>query len=416
LRKAIYASGTAAALFLVLNWALANSLPEAWRNWRYSRAIELDPTNQPRLVSFAVTPEVYPHAQTELQDLRLIDDHGTQAPYLLHARTGSNRSEQRGTRLLESSFTPGRFTQVVLDIGEKAPFHNAVQVVTPEQDFIAWVEVAVSDNAKSWRIVGDRAPIFRFRKEQREGNQTVPYSESNARYIRLRILDAAKRFPVTSAEASYHVTEEAERAPVPVPMARDAQVGPQTSVWRADLGAATPPISEVRLEVEQAEFHRAVRVHSSKDGQEWGLNASGEIYRFRQGDKLQEWLRIDFPQTRERRYWRVEVLNGSDLPLEGARPALYTTPQRVIFWQKSGRSYRLLYGQSQAKAPQYEMARLTDRKAIESAVPGRLGTEEVNAAYADPRPWTERHPGVIWVALGIAVALLGLSALQAMRR
>jgi len=110
------------------------------------------------------------------------------------------------------------------------------------------------------------------------------------------------------------------------------------------------------------------------------------------------------------------VLNGSDLPLEGARPALYTTPQRVIFWQKSGRSYRLLYGQSQAKAPQYEMARLTDRKAIESAVPGGLGTEEVNATYADPRPWTERHPGVIWVALGIAVALLGLSALQAMRR
>src|SRR2546427_5529532 len=98
LRKAIYASGTAAALFLVLNWALANSLPEAWRNWRYSRAIELDPTNQPRLVSFAVTPEVYPHAQTELQDLRLIADHGNEAPYLLHARTGSNRSEQRGTR------------------------------------------------------------------------------------------------------------------------------------------------------------------------------------------------------------------------------------------------------------------------------------------------------------------------------
>src|SRR2546425_680858 len=90
--------------------------------------------------------------------------------------------------------------------------------------------------------------------------------------------------------------------------------------------------------------------------------------------------------------------------------------RRVIFWQKPGRSYRLLYGQSQAKAPQYEMARLTDRKTIESALPSRLGTEEVNTAYADPRPWTERHPGVIWVALGIAVALLGLSALQAMRR
>lgn len=416
MRKGIHASSTIVALLVVVMAALASSLPEAWRNWRYSRAVELEPSEQPRLASIVVTPEVYAHAQTDLQDLRVIDDQGSQVPYVLHARTGSSRSEARDTRLLESSFTPGRFTQVVLDVGEKTPFHNAVEVVTPEQDFITWVEVAVSDDAKNWRIVRDRAPIFRFRKEQREGNQTISYSENNARYIRLRILDGTKRFPVTRAEASYHVTEEAERAPVPVSLAPDAQAGPQASVWRADLGAATLPISEVRFEVEQAEFHRAVRVRSSNDGQEWEFNASGEIYRFRQGDKLQEWLRVDFPPARGRRYWRVEVLNGSDPPLEGARPTLYTTPQRVIFWQKSERSYRLLYGQSRAEAPQYEMARLTDRKAMEGAAPGRLGTEEVNASYADPQPWTERHAGVIWVALGIAVALLGLSALQAMRR
>lgn len=371
---------------------------------------------RPRLVSVVVPRDVYAGAQTQLHDLRVMDAEGREVPYVLDARKGLTRVEARITRLGETSFAPGQFTQVVLDIGKQSPFHNALRVMTPEEAFITWVEVAVSDDAREWRIVRERGPIFRFRKEGREGDQTIRYSETNARYIRLRFLDGAKQFRLTGAEAAYDVSVEAELVPVVTPRAPDADAKPQQSWWRADLGAATPPIAEVRFEVEQPEFHRAVYVSASDDGKNWELEGKGEIYRFRQGDKTQEWLRVGFSEAPGQRFWRVEVMNGNDPPLAGARPTLYTTPRHVVFRQEPGQFYRLLYGQSEAKAPQYELGRLVDRKTIESAVVGTLGAEEVNTAYADPRPWTEQHPVVLWLALGIAVVALAFSALRALRR
>jgi hypothetical protein len=44
-----------------------------------------------------------------------------------------------------------------------------------------------------------------------------------------------------------------------------------------------------------------------------------------------------------------------------------------------------------------------------------LGAEEVTSNYADPRPFTERHPNLLWIALGLAVVLLGSVALRALR-
>ncbi len=92
------------------------------------------------------------------------------------------------------------------------------------------------------------------------------------------------------------------------------------------------------------------------------------------------------------------------------------TPTHVVFDQQPGRAYRLLYGQSQAKEAQYDLARLVNPKQIEAAVAGRLGPEEINADWTDPRPSTEKHDVILWLVLGIAVILLGFSALRSLRR
>jgi hypothetical protein len=35
--------------------------------------------------------------------------------------------------------------------------------------------------------------------------------------------------------------------------------------------------------------------------------------------------------------------------------------------------------------------------------------------YVDPNPFTERHPNLLWAALGLAVILLGYAAVRALR-
>ena len=44
-----------------------------------------------------------------------------------------------------------------------------------------------------------------------------------------------------------------------------------------------------------------------------------------------------------------------------------------------------------------------------------FGSEELTSNYFDPRPFTERHPALLGLALGIAVILLGYAALRALR-
>jgi hypothetical protein len=43
-----------------------------------------------------------------------------------------------------------------------------------------------------------------------------------------------------------------------------------------------------------------------------------------------------------------------------------------------------------------------------------LGAEQINNDYQDPRPWSERHPAVLWIAVIVAAALLGFAALRSL--
>jgi len=179
--------------------ALSTDLPSAWRYWRYSRPVEsgrLDALNY-----LILDRDVFSHSENQLADLRIIDDLGHELPFEVRSQiTPPPQPVQLAVTLRENSFVPGQFTQVVLDLGERASFHNSVRVQTPESDFINWVEIAASDDAHLWRVVNARAPISRFRRENLEGNQLVRYSENNARYLRVRIQEAAHIFQVTGME------------------------------------------------------------------------------------------------------------------------------------------------------------------------------------------------------------------------
>lgn len=400
----------------------ASPLPKRWSHWHDFRPIELTTTNETRLVSIAVPPEVYSRAQPDLADVRVIDNSGAEVPYARFMHLGSNNSVSIPTEMLEDSFAPDHYTQLVLRTQKQVPFHDAVRIHTNETDFIEWVEVAASDDAHTWRIVQPRAPIFRFQKEGRSGTQTVAYSENNAPYLRIRIFDGTSQFPVTGASILYQTSEPAERVPVTINLTPDANPPPHATSWIANVRRDPVPITEVRFDVpEPAEFIRSVEFSTSSDCQSWSTWATGEIYRYHQrsadGDHMQENLTVALPYgVTTARYWRLEILNGDDPPLAGVTPRFYTTPRHLVFEQQPGHTYRLIYGQYRAAAPQYDLERRLDSTQEMAAVVGTVGAEEENSNYSDPRPWTEQHTAVLWMIVGFVALLLGFSAVRALKR
>jgi hypothetical protein len=97
---------------------------------------------------------------------------------------------------------------------------------------------------------------------------------------------------------------------------------------------------------------------------------------------------------------RLEMLERT-LCFEGADDARYT----------------LFYGDPALTAPHYDYATLFAPKTDASQT--AAGPEQRNPEYQsrpDERPFTEKHPGLLWAVLIVVIALLGGIALQSAKR
>lgn len=402
-----------AAGFCAFAMLAAAPLPSAWQHWRYSREIEVEPTDTTRLVNLVLPQDVYLHAENSLADVRIIDDTGKEAPYTRHSWDSYDQPRTYTANIIENSFSPGHYTQLVLDLGVIPGFRDAVEIGVGEDEFMEWVQVDASDDAQVWRMVQERAPIFRFRREGHEGRQRVDYSENNARYLRIRILDGEKQFPARSARIIQKPTAQA-----PARVALNAELAPtkpdvpNASAWLADLQKPHVPIREVRFEVGPGEFVREVRVETSGDKSAWSPIANGEIFRFSQDGHECEQLSVSMGAPL--RYVRIEVINGNDAPLS-AVPKLYVTPEQVVFEQEPGKKYRLIYGESQATAPEYDLRRRISYLQMNAAVQAQTAPEEINSAWTDPRAWTESHESIVWFGVAVAILLMAYTAVNSLR-
>ena len=118
----------------------------------------------------------------------------------------------------------------------------------------------------------------------------------------------------------------------------------------------------------------------------------------------------------------LAVANGDDQPLPLQNAVLEMRQRRICFDAGSSPAgqpavYTLMYGDKALPAPVYDYARLFVPSA--TAAQAVLGPEQPNPQFiprADTRPFTERHPELLWIALLAALAALGSVALRGMRQ
>jgi len=397
--------------------AFSAELPEKWRCWRYSRAVQTSQTDTGGPAEVLLPWEMYAHCQPGCEDVRIVNSSGEGVPYIAEGRRVPRNVEEHAARVIENSFVADRYTQVIGDLGESHANYDRVKVETSRPDFIVWAEVALSDDAKTWRVVEARAPIARFRSRAVDGTQTIPFQGLSSRYVRVRIADPSAQFPVNGISVLHEESSQAQQTrEVTAAFSEEKSADPTESTWRATLASLNQPISELEVATDTPEFYRAVRISGSSDGQEWSYWGSGVVYRYAQGNQTRELLRVDFPEATGNKLVRVEVINGNDEPLANLHLALKAVPRTLAFRQVAGQQYRLIYGNEKALRPQYDLGHYFDsaaKKPVYEIL--TLGSEEETANYRDPRPFTERHPELLWSALGAAILLIGLTAIKALR-
>jgi uncharacterized protein DUF3999 len=402
------------AIFSLLS--VSGDLPEQWRSWHYSRALQQPQAPVETPVELVLPWEIYAHCRPGCEDVRIVNSSGGEVPFVVEARHTARNVESRAARVLENSFVSSEYTQVIGDLSEGFGPYDRVRVETSRADFIVWAEVALSDDAKTWRVVEARAPIARFRLRAVEGTQTISFQGLSSRYVRVRIIDQSAKFPVNGISVLNEKEVRQQTADVAGSFTEEKSADPTESVWQTRLASMNQPVAELTVQTDSPEFYRAVRISASSDGQEWSYWGSGVIYRYKQGERIRESLRIEFPEITGNRLLRVEIINGNDQPLASVRFLPAAVPRTLALKLVPGQSYRLIYGNDKAVWPQYDLGHYFDSSPTKPVyLQLSLGPEQETANYRDPRPFTERHPEVLWGALALAIVLIGLTALKTLR-
>ncbi len=369
---------------------------------------------------------IFAHAAPQLADLRLYRGE-TETPFAIRTAAPQEAEDKQ----IEPLNLGTRGGQTAFDAKVPIGQYSDIQLDLKGQNFIATVAVTGSqDEAGGGATKLGMFTVFDL-MGQKLGRSTVlhlpksdfpflhfsikgpiaPDSVTGITVVRVSTTDA-KYLTVASSST---VTQKGHSSvleftvPVSVPVDRIAFTpGGSPAQFNRDVSVAVTTASEPKAATDRQSAHLAnfsgdlLRVHSMQDGHRIDEEHSTINV---------TWVDSSAPTT-----WTVTVDNGDDVPLSLGQVQLEMLERTLCFDAEAGNSYLLYYGDSALSAPSYDYAKLFAPQV--KATQLTVGPEQLNAAYQprpDARPFTEKHPALLWMALAAVIALLGLIALRSMK-
>ena len=361
---------------------------------------------------FVVDPVLWQHARPELRDLRVYAGE-REVPYNLAVERGGSETERQELRVLQPALVRSG-TQFLLDLSG-VPEYDRVELKLAARNFVARARVEGQNDPRgaAWALLGTTT-VYDLTQEKLGQNNTLVFPPATYRYLRITIDHGVSPADVQGAAAAITRSEQAlwrtvTGNSVPVQQGRDTVVtfSPPANV----------PVERVVFEIAAAapNFRRAVEVQ----GEEGRRLGSGEITRIhmqRGGQKID--VEQTFVAIRGANPGTIKAVihNQDDAPLTITAARLEQYERRIYFDASAGTPYRLYYGDDKLDAPVYDYARLFRKGA--DALPLLLSGEARNSSHTprpDERPWSERHPAVLWAAVLAAVLILAGIALRSLR-
>lgn len=394
------------------------------RHLRYQRPVLLDGGSTGQ-TCIALPPDVFPHAAQGLQDLRLFQGE-REVPYALRVATSppavpvvrqvNNLGTVNGNTTFEADPPTGSYNEVTLEI--------------TAHDFIAAVTVTGMPDGKGVAPVTlGTFTVFDLTGQKLGRSMVLHLPQSTFPHLRFQIKGRLKPEDVSGVTFQSEAIGGSEAAYVTAatggPMRQDSRrsvliitVPPHVPVDRIAFvpsGDAPPAFSRDVTVTE-----KVPRIDPPQEDEEpYALHFPGNlqrVHRQQEGRRVDvENLTLDAPgaPADTAATWQISVDNGDDAPLPFQGVELQMRQRDICFDDGGGAPYTLYYGDSSRKRPAYDYERLFSP--AEHPARASLGPEQENAGYepvADSRPFTERHPALLWVGLLLTIAVLGFVALR----
>lgn len=422
----IVRTGLAALALVVVMPALHAAAPV----FHYERPVQLAQSTAPE-TCIVLPLDLLSHAAPWLQDLRVMAG-DREVAYQVRASSDAgeevarpeqilNRGERNGAISFDVEMTEPRYSRVLLKMA-RSHFSVLVHVTgidRPGEAGVAFPEIAYSSDTP----------------EDEPQAKLISLPESNFHYLHFEIRTLALE-PVTPQDiAGVGVLVQSGEPPRYVQVA--AATGPQQRPHETIYEFAVP----ANLPLDGLSF--------ASDDPKAVFSRTADVERFRSSQTAQaaaeETARREMPMQSEgivlmrapdasrhpaangegtihlalgaapyASTVRLTIQNGDDVPLALHAVALQMRERRVCFLRKPNTSYTLRYGDPLLGAPQYDLSPI-EAAAANTSVSTLGGEQALAPEPASLRPFTERHPVLLWIALILVVGTLGVVALRSAR-
>jgi hypothetical protein len=422
----ILRTGLAALAFAVATPAFHAVAPV----FRYERPVQIAQSTAPE-TCIVLPLDVLSHAAPWLQDLRVMAGDREVA---YQVRTSSdvaedvgrpqqilNLGERNGAISFDVEMTEPRYSRVLLKMA-RSHFSVLVHVTgidRPDEAGVAFPEIAYSSDTPE-----DEPQVKR-----------ISLPESNFRYLHFEIRTLALEPLAPQDIAGVDVLVQSAEPPRYVQVA--AGTGPQQKPHETIYEFAVPanlPLDRLTFVSDdpKAVFSRTAdleRFRSPQTAQATTEDAARrEMPMQSEGISLQHAPEGKHPSASPAEgsvhlalgaapyasTVRLTIQNGDDAPLALRNVVLDMRERLVCFLRKPNTSYTLRYGDPLLGAPRYDLSPI--EAAAMSVSESTIGAERaLTPAPTGQRPFTERHPVLLWVALILVVGTLGFVALRSAR-
>jgi hypothetical protein len=415
-------------LVLLLGTATTASATFDHSGWGWQRPIAVGRNSG--FVRLAITPEIFDQSQAELNDLRVLDSSNSLAPHVVHwgRFRELRRLEWLPARLLNETFLPEDFSRVTIDFQEMTE-KNRIEVTLSGENYRRRALLEGSNDSKTWEVVAEDLWLFHVSLQgQKFKLDTLKFPANNFRYLRLTVYnmsDDPRRITIQSVKGAFYRTEsKKELVLVPVESIQtSSDKRKKQSIFELDLGFRNLPIVMIKCQFNTPYFYRGYELLGRNQAVEkvrsktesgwktverkvpWKSVNRGILYRTRYRKKIGESVEIESIHA-PYRYLQLRVFNGDNPPLQLGGVTVFRRDTSLVFRAKSGQPYRLIGGNSKARAAEYDLAKAV-RGVDEFSLPVvHPGPSAVLAPKKEMVPWSERHSVAILLVLFFAVGVM----------
>jgi hypothetical protein len=402
---------------LLLLLAVAPS-PEI-RYFKYQRPIQT--TQQSGQTCLTLDPQIFTHAAPELADLRLYNGQ-SEIPFVVHLSAPAETPENN-LPVMNLGLSKGQTT-----FNANMPDGNYadLELTLDATDFIATVNVTGIGRENHDQTDLGSYTIFDLTHQKLGRSTALHLPVSNFPELRFQVSSPIKPGNIHGLTVSRYSTSEPRFQTVA--QSSHATQQPHKTIFEFTI-PANIPIERIAFSpsASPASFSRNISVTVvSEDKDEkhhFQSTIGGNILRLhttRNNHRIDE-ERLTIPVSNASQSspgkWVVTVENADDAPLSLTSVRLEILERQLCLESAANTAYTLYYGDPALASPRYDYASLFTAQARPASA--SLGPEQPNSRYQprpDQRPFSEKHPALLWTALLSVVALLAIVAFRTARQ